>query len=159
MICIIHGYLLDGSGSNLWTRSICQALARGGETIHLVCQEPHPESFDFIAESYRYHPDGNVETDFKRDVPYSGRVIMHKPQIGETLPVYVWDHYEEFSSVVPMVELSDQKINYYLDLNTAALMKIVSNHPISVMHVNHAVLMSVVARRVSQQTGIPFAIM
>src|SRR5215210_7558926 len=134
MICIIHGYLLDGSGSNLWTRSICQALARAGETVHMVCQEPHPDTFDFISESYRYDTDGSVETGFKRDVPYSGRVIMHKPQIGDTLPVYVWDHYEEFSNVVPMVELPNEAINQYLDRNTAALLKIVRDHQISVMH-------------------------
>ena len=39
---------------------------------------------------------------------------MHKPQLGDLLPVYVWDRYEEFSSVVPMVELSDEAINLYL---------------------------------------------
>ncbi|MEK6321249.1 MAG: glycosyltransferase family 4 protein [Acidobacteriota bacterium] len=159
MICIIHGYLLDGSGSNLWTRSIVQALCREGEIVHLVCQEPHPPLYDFIAESYRYHLDGSVETIFRRDVPYSGRCIMHKPQIGETLPVYVWDHYEEFSKVVPMIELPDEAINYYLDRNTEALMKIVIAHDISVMHVNHAVLMSVAVERASRATSTPFAIM
>jgi glycosyltransferase involved in cell wall biosynthesis len=159
MIAIIHGYLLDGSGSNLWTRSICQALARAGETIHLICQEPHPEAFDFISEAYRYHTDGSVETIFRREVPYAGRCIMHKPQIGQTLPVYVWDHYEEFTNVVPMVELGDDAINYYLDRNTEVMMKVVSEHPVSVMHVNHAVLMSEVARRVSLATSIPYAVM
>lgn len=159
MICIIHGYLLDGSGSNLWTRSIVQALCREGEIVHLVCQEPHPASYDFIAESYRYHLDGSVETMFRRDVPYSGRCIMHKPQIGDTLPVYVWDHYEEFSKVVPMIELPDEAINYYLDRNTEALMKIVIAHDITAMHVNHAVLMSVAVERAIRATSIPFAIM
>jgi hypothetical protein len=33
MICILHGWLLEGSGSNLWTRSIVTALAR---IVHLV---------------------------------------------------------------------------------------------------------------------------
>lgn len=159
MFCIIHGYLLDGSGSNLWTRLIVQALCREGETVHLVCQEPHPASYDFIAESYRYHLDGSVETMFRRKVPYSGRCLMHKPQIGDTLPVYVWDHYEEFSKVVPMIELPDEAINYYLDRNTEALMKIVIAHDISAMHVNHAVLMSVAVERASRATSIPFAIM
>lgn len=159
MICIIHGYLLDGSGSNLWTRLIVQALCREGEIVHLVCQEPHPASYDFIAESYRYHLDGSVETMFRREAPYSGWCIMHKPQIGDTLPVYVWDHYEEFSKVVPMIELPGEAINYYLDRNTEALMKIVIAHDITVMHVNHAVLMSVAVERASRAISIPFAIM
>ena len=28
-ICILHGYLLEGSGSNLWTRAIPEALSAG----------------------------------------------------------------------------------------------------------------------------------
>ncbi len=38
MICILHGYLLDGSGSNLWTQSIVRTQCRAGETVHLMCQ-------------------------------------------------------------------------------------------------------------------------
>lgn len=159
MICILHGYLLDGSGSNLWTRSVIQSLCRGGETVHLVCQENHPDRFDFIGEAYRYHVDDSVETMFRREVPYSGRCIMHKPQIGDTLPVYVWDRYEEFSNVVLMIDLPDEAINYYLDRNTEAVMRVARDHKVSVMHANHAVLMSVVARRVSRALAIPFAIM
>ncbi|HEX8091624.1 MAG TPA: glycosyltransferase [Blastocatellia bacterium] len=159
MICILHGYLLDGSGSNLWTRAVIQSLCRDGEIIHLVCQENHPERFDFIGEAYRYHQNGSVETMFRREVGYAGRCIMHKPQIGDTLPVYVWDHYEEFSNVVPMIELPDEAIDYYLDRNTEAVMQIAREHAISVLHANHAVLMSVVAERVSRALAIPFAIM
>ena len=101
MICFLHGYLLEGSGSNLWMRSIIQSLCRTGHTIHLVCQEPHPERYDFIAEAHVYRLHGDVVTSFARDVPYSGRCIMHKPELGDTLPVYVWDKYEEFTRVVP----------------------------------------------------------
>lgn len=159
MICILHGYLLDGSGSNLWTRSVIESLCRDGETVHLVCQENHPERFDFIGEAYRYHLDGTVETIFNRPSPHSGRCVMHKPQIGDTLPVYVWDHYEEFSNVVPMIELSDEAINYYLDRNTDVVARVTRDHAITVLHANHAVLMSVVAERVSRERNIPFAIM
>jgi hypothetical protein len=35
MICLLHGYLLEGSGSNLWTRSIIQSLCQEGYTAHL----------------------------------------------------------------------------------------------------------------------------
>ena len=111
MLCILHGYLLEGSGSNLWTRAIARSLSREGETIHLVCQENHPEHYDFIAQAFRYHPDGSVEMILEeREVPYPGRCIMHKPQLGEVLPVYVWDKYEEFSTVVPMAELPDEQV-------------------------------------------------
>jgi glycosyltransferase involved in cell wall biosynthesis len=159
MICILHGYLLEGSGSNLWTRSIVQSLCRDGETVHLLCQENHPELYDFIATVHYYHADGSLETGLERDAPYSGRCIMHKPYIGEILPVYVWDQYEEFSDVQPMINLSNEKIEGYLNKNIEVLKRVVRENKITVLHANHAVLMSVVARRVSEELSIPFAIM
>jgi glycosyltransferase involved in cell wall biosynthesis len=159
MILIIHGYLLDGSGSSLWTRSIVQALCRAGETVHLACQEPHPEQFDFIAEAYRFTPAGKVETVFRRDVPYGGRCIMHKPWIGATLPVYVWDHYEEYSDVVPMIELSDDVIEGYVRRNAEALTHVVRSYGVTAMHVNHAVLMSAAVERVGKALNVAYAVM
>jgi len=159
LICILHGYLLEGSGSNLWTQNIVKSLCQNGEIVHLVCQENHPEMYDFISESYSYSNDGTVQTILKRDVPYHGRCIMHKPQFGDILPVYVWDKYEEFSKVVPMIELSDDAIDDYLNRNTKVVRRVVNDFEITALHANHAVLMSVVAMRVSSETGIPYAIM
>lgn len=159
MICILHGYLLEGSGSNLWTRSIIQSLCRSGETVHLLCQENHPQLYDFIAEVYIYHKDGSIETLFQRAVPYAGQCIMHKPKLGKTLPVYVWDRYEEFPDVQPMTQLSDAAIESYLEKNIRALKQVITNHNIKALHANHAVLMSVVAQRVSNDLSIPYAIM
>src|ERR1041384_790210 len=102
MICLLHGYLLEGSGSNLWTRAVLRSLCRAGHTVHLVCQDPHPERYDFIAEAHLYRRDGSTETMLSREVAFAGRCIMHKPELGDTLPVYVWDKYEEFRRVVPM---------------------------------------------------------
>jgi glycosyltransferase involved in cell wall biosynthesis len=159
MICILHGYLLEGSGSNLWTRSVIQALCRTGETIHLVCQDPHPERYDFIAEAHLHHLDGRAETTLKREVPYAGRCIMHKPQLGDTLPVYVWDNYEEFARVVPMVDLPTDEVESYIARNVDVVTRIARDHAITVMHANHLVLMSVVAQRVGEALDIPYIIM
>ena len=159
MICILHGYLLEGSGSNLWTRCVVEALCREGETVHLVCQEPHPDVYDCIAEVHRYHQDGRTETLFTRDVPYAGRCIMHKPQLGDTIPVYVWDKYEEYAKAIPMIDLDDATIEAYVAWNTTVVQQVVEQYPIHAMHANHAVLMSVVAQRVSAATGVPYAIM
>ena len=159
MIGILHGYLLEGSGSNIWTRAIVRSLCRNGETVHLICQENHPENYDFIAECHYYLDDDSVETRLNREVPYKGKCIMHKPQLGDTLPVYVWDKYEEFSNVVPMIELPNAAIEAYIERNTKILLKIIKNYGLTSLHVNHAVLMSVVAQKVYDITSIPFAIM
>ncbi|HEU0016427.1 MAG TPA: glycosyltransferase, partial [Longimicrobium sp.] len=160
MICILHGYLLEGSGSNLWTRSVVESLCRQGQTVHLMAQENHPERYPFITEARRYHPDGRVETFYTSPgLEGGGCCIFHKPHLGDTLPVYVWDKYEEFPRVVPMVDLGDDEIADYLDRNERALLRVVNENGITAMHANHAVLMSVVAQRVGAATGVPFAVM
>lgn len=75
-----------------------------------MCQEPHPELYgeeevpmtdsisDFISEARLYEKDGEMKIIFKRESKYPGSCIMHKPKLGDTLPVYVRDKYEEFSN-------------------------------------------------------------
>ncbi|MFN2603315.1 MAG: glycosyltransferase family 4 protein [Gemmatimonadaceae bacterium] len=159
MILILHGWLLEGSGSNLWTRSIITALARAGEIVHLVCQENHPDLYEAIGQAWRYDASGSPAQTLKREVPFPGRCILHQPWIGETLPVFVWDKYEEYSRVVPMIELRDDELELYIERNCSVLRKIVGENKITAIHANHAVLMSVVAQRVSRETGIPYAVM
>lgn len=161
MICILHGYLLEGSGSNVWTRAIAQALCRVGQPVHLVCQEPHPEIYEFITAADIHMPDGSVSRRFERGSPYPASCVMHQPKLGDTLPVYVStpDRYEEFSNVVPMVTLSDDEIEAYLARNVEVVTRVVETQGITSILANHAVLMSVVAERVSAATGVPFAIM
>src|SRR5687768_17061093 len=159
MICILHGYLLEGSGSNLWTRSVVESLCRQGETVHLMAQENHPERYPFISEAHHYFSDGPVDTFYRREgAGPPGSCILHKPVLGDTLPVYVWDHYEEFSHVVPMVDLPDDEVEAYLEANVRALTRVVRENGVTAIHANHAVLMSVVAQRVGEAEGIPFSI-
>src|SRR5512141_2270138 len=159
MICLLHGWLLEGSGSNLWTRSMITALARSGETVHLVCQENHPDRYEAIAEAYRHRLSGKVETTLQRETLFPGKCILHQPEIGETLPVFVKDKYEEFNKVVPMIELSDEEIELYIKRNVDVVLRIARDHDISAIHSNHVVLMPVVAQRVCAETGIPYAVM
>lgn len=158
-IGLLHGYLLEGSGSNLWTRAIAQALCRQGVDLELVCQEPHPEDYDFIAELIRYPADGEPEFVYRRDTGYAGRCVMHRPLLGDLLPVYVPDRYEEFSRVVPMVELPDAAIEDYLERNTRVVERVTRERNVTALHANHAVLMSVVAGRVGQRLDVPFVVM
>jgi len=156
-IGILHGYLLDGSGSNLWTQSIVRSFCRAGARVHLMCQEPHPERFDFVAEAIRYDDASRPTTVFRRETDYPGQCILHKPTLSRVLPVYVPDHYEEYDAK-PMVELEDVAIEEYIERNTRVLQQIVESNGISALLANHAVLMSVVAQRVGQRCCLPYAI-
>ena len=159
MICILHGYLLEGSGSNLWTRSIVEALCREGHVVHLMAQENHPEVYGFISAAHRYHADGSVETWHRKTSTQPGECILHVPELGDTLPVYVHDRYERFARVVPMVDLSDADVEQHVQVNVRVLERIVRENGISALHANHSVLQSVVAQRVARSAGIPYAVM
>lgn len=159
MLCILHGWLLEGSGSNLWTRSVTRSLCRIGETVHLVCQENHPERYDFIGAATVYHRDGTSTQILSRETPYPGKCILHKPELGETLPVFVWDKYEEYSRVIPMADLPTPEVEAYIERNVTVVGGLVRQHGISVIHANHAVLMPTVAQRVSESAGVPFTVM
>ena len=45
-ILVWHGYLLGGTGSNVYTRALAREWARAGHDVTSSRQEPHPERFD-----------------------------------------------------------------------------------------------------------------
>src|SRR5207237_1534566 len=53
----------------------------------------------------------------------------------------------------------DDDLERYIERNTSVVRRVVREHDITAIHANHAVLMSVVAQRVSRETGIPYAVM
>ena len=159
MLCILHGWLLEGSGSNLWTRAVVQSLCRAGVTVHLVCQENHPDRYAFVSSAVTHRLDGSVTTTLSRETTFPGKCILHKPELGETLPVFVWDKYEEYSRVVPMVDLSTPEIESYIDTNVRTVARIVEGEKVTAVHANHAVLMPVVAERIRARLGVPYTVM
>ena len=42
-VLIFHGYLLRGTGSNVYNANLAQALARLGHEVHLICQDRRAE--------------------------------------------------------------------------------------------------------------------
>jgi hypothetical protein len=45
-ILLWHGYLLGGTGSNVYTRALAREWSRAGHDVTVVCQEPQPERYD-----------------------------------------------------------------------------------------------------------------
>ncbi|HLH15420.1 MAG TPA: glycosyltransferase, partial [Solirubrobacteraceae bacterium] len=50
-VLIFHGYLLAGTGSNVYNARLAAALVRLGHDVHLLCQERHPERQPFVARA------------------------------------------------------------------------------------------------------------
>jgi glycosyltransferase involved in cell wall biosynthesis len=92
-VLIFHGYMLRGTGSNIYNANLAPALARLGHEVHLLCQD--------------------------REVEIPG-VEIHNPDIGGLLPVYVKDPYPGFE-VKAFEELSEAELDNYLAANVAAV--------------------------------------
>ena len=45
-IVLWHGYLLGGTGSNVYTRALAREWSRAGHEVVVLSQEPHPEQYD-----------------------------------------------------------------------------------------------------------------
>ncbi len=47
-ILVFHGYLLHGTGSNVYNAELGAALVRAGHEVHLLCQERAPLELDWV---------------------------------------------------------------------------------------------------------------
>jgi glycosyltransferase involved in cell wall biosynthesis len=95
-ILIWHGYLLGGTGSNVYTRSLAREWSRAGHEVVLFCQERHPERYDI------------------------GGATLVRPEIGSLLPVFVLDNYEGLEARL-LQDLSREELERYVELNAQAL--------------------------------------
>jgi glycosyltransferase involved in cell wall biosynthesis len=95
-VLLFHGYMLRGTGSNIYNVNLARALARLGHEVHLLCQD--------------------------REVEIEG-VEIHNPDIHGLLPVYVKDPYEGFE-VKAFPELTEAELDRYVDANVAAVREV-----------------------------------
>ena len=47
-VLIFHGYLLGGTGSNVYNASLAAAMRRMGHDVHLVCEDRGADRLDFV---------------------------------------------------------------------------------------------------------------
>ncbi|MBA3306568.1 MAG: glycosyltransferase family 4 protein [Thermoleophilaceae bacterium] len=132
-VLIFHGYLLRGTGSNIYNLSLARALAGLGHEVHLVCQERHPAGLHL--------PEA---------------ITVHNPDIGRILPVYVADEYVGFDAV-PFLELSDEDLKHYLDANVEAVAEVVRSARPDVALANHLVMGPAILHR-ALGTEVPYAV-
>src|SRR5918999_632398 len=145
-ILIWHGWLLEGSGSNVYSARVTELFRRQGHDVLLLCQEPHPERYRFLDAWGAVGP-GGVED--LRDLPADpapGRAMLLRPRIGRIIPVFVLDEYEAFEAK-RFPDLSGEELDAYLDANVAALRHAAARHGSEMVVASHAIPGPVVARR------------
>jgi glycosyltransferase involved in cell wall biosynthesis len=92
-----HGYLLEGTGSNIYTQHVARAWGRLGHDVVVVCQEPRPERFALGP---------NVE------------VVV--PDAGPLLPVFVLDRYEGIEAR-HVADMTAAELDRFVDANARAV--------------------------------------
>lgn len=111
-VLIWHGYLLGGTGSNVYTRALARAWSRLGHEVVVFCQEPHPEGYDL------------------------GGVTVVRPRLDGPLPVFVLDRYEDMESRY-LQDLSSAEREHFVEQNAAAVRE---HLPADFLLTNHVLL-------------------
>lgn len=111
-IFLWHGYLLGGTGSNVYTRQLAREWSRAGHDVTVFCQDPHPELHDV------------------------GGADVARPYVGGLLPVFVLDRYEGYE-VKLLQDCTRAELDRWVDANAAALRE---RLPADLVFCNHVLL-------------------
>jgi hypothetical protein len=112
-ILLWHGYLLGGTGSNVYTRALAREWSRSGHDVTVVCQERRPEEHDL------------------------GGATVVRPELPDRLlPVFVLDRYEGLEAVL-LQDLPPAARERFVDVNAAALRE---HLPADIVFANHVLL-------------------
>jgi glycosyltransferase involved in cell wall biosynthesis len=144
-LVIFHGYLLRGTGSNVYNAELAEALVRLGHEVHLLSQEGRPEQLGFVDSIGRWR-NGKLEVHQVRNPAYTGRCTVYRPDIGGLLPVYVYDDYEGFQ-VRTFDRLTDEELARYLDANVAAVREVATLADVDAGFANHVLMGPVILAR------------
>jgi glycosyltransferase involved in cell wall biosynthesis len=111
-ILLWHGYLLGGTGSNVYTQALAREWSRQGHDVAVSCQEPHPERYDLAGAS------------------------VFRPNIDGLLPVFVLDRYDGVEAKL-LQDFTRAERERYVALNAAALRE---HMPAELVFANHVLL-------------------
>lgn len=109
-ILLWHGYLLSGTGSNVYTRALAREWSLAGHEVVVFCQEPRPERLDL-----------------------GGAEVVRPELPGGLLPVFVLDRYEGLEARL-LQDLSAAERARYVEANAAALRE---HLPADLVFANH----------------------
>jgi glycosyltransferase involved in cell wall biosynthesis len=111
-VLLWHGYLLGGTGSNVYTRALAREWGRAGHDVTVFSQDPEPGQYDL------------------------GGATVVRPDIGGLLPVFVLDRYEGLDARL-LPELTTEEREQYVEANAAALRE---HLPADLVFANHVLL-------------------
>jgi glycosyltransferase involved in cell wall biosynthesis len=161
-VLIFHGYLLDGTGSNVYNARLAAALVKLGHEVHLLSQDRHPERQPFVDAV------GDWDTGSLRvrnldgaggrrpRPPGTAGCTVYRPDIGGLLPVYVADRYEGIEART-FARCSDGELARYLDANVVAVGELLELVRPQLALANHLVMGPVILAR-GLGGAVPYAV-
>ncbi|HEV3319737.1 MAG TPA: glycosyltransferase family 4 protein [Solirubrobacteraceae bacterium] len=152
-ILIFHGYLLDGTGSNVYNARLAAALVGLGHEVHLLCQDRHPDEQPFVDAVGDWDSGGALRVRALRE---EVRCTVYRPDVGSLLPVYVADRYEGIEART-FAECSEAEVASYIDANVAAVREVVARAGPDLALANHLVMGPVILAR-ALRGEVPYAV-
>jgi len=157
-VLIFHGYLLGGTGSNVYNARLAEALVGLGHEVHLLSQDRHPEGYPFV-DAVGDWDDGTLRVRALRQ-PMTGRstrCTVYRPDIGSLLPVYVADRYEGIEART-FAQCSEEEVARYIDANVAAVRELVERVKPQGALANHLVMGPVILARALSCSEVPYVV-
>ena len=111
-IFVWHGYLLSGTGSNIYARSLAREWSHEGHDVTVFSQEAQPEHFDL------------------------GSAATVRPDVGGLLPTFVLDRYDGYR-VELVQDCAPEELSAWVEANAAAMR---ARLPADLVFVNHVIL-------------------
>jgi glycosyltransferase involved in cell wall biosynthesis len=142
-VLLWHGYLMSGTGSNIYTANVARSWKRAGHDVLVMCQERHPERLEFVDECAVMAPGGGLWR--SPATSQSGRCRVLRPYIGDVLPVYVLDSYEG-TEAKRFVDLSEEELTFYTQANIDALAAVIEDFDPEAIITGHEVMGPYIAR-------------
>ncbi|MEJ7876677.1 MAG: glycosyltransferase family 4 protein [Solirubrobacterales bacterium] len=152
-VLIFHGYLLSGTGSNVYNASLARAMRGLGHEVHLLCQDREAADLDFV-DAVGDWDSGALKVRAADAQGAEGSATVYTPDTGGLLPVFVRDRYAGFE-VKTYAELTDSELEDYIERNVQAVRDVVdrSGEP-DVALANHLVTAPLILER----AGVRFAV-
>jgi len=111
-VLLWHGYLLGGTGSNVYTPQLAREWSRAGHDVTVFSQDAAPGRYDL------------------------GGAEVVRPDVGGLLPVFVLDRYEGYE-VKRLQDCSREELDAWVEANAAAVRE---HLPADLVFCNHVLL-------------------
>jgi glycosyltransferase involved in cell wall biosynthesis len=112
-ILLWHGYLLGGTGSNVYSRALAREWSRAGHEVVVVCQERAPEQYDL-----------------------GGARVVNVELPGRLLPTFVMDRYAGLAPKY-LQDFTPAERHAYVDANAGVLRALL---PADLVFANHVLM-------------------